>query len=155
VTAAIRLVGRELADPIGAEFRVVADELTYGLDLETAMTNLSNRVGQQDLALLVVAVSIQSKSGGNLAEILSSLAKMIRDRQRMRLKVKALSAEGRFSALALSILPCALFGLLWVIAPSFYGAVWDVVFVKPLLVASSVWMLIGDVIMYRMVKFDI
>jgi tight adherence protein B len=104
---------------------------------------------------LVVPVSIQTKSGGNLAEILSSLAKMIRDRQRMRLKVKALSAEGRFSALALSILPCALFGLLWVIAPSFYGAVWDVVFVKPLLVASSVWMLIGDVIMYRMVKFDI
>jgi tight adherence protein B len=155
VTAAIRLVGRELPDPVGAEFRVVADELTYGLDLETAMTNLSTRVGQQDLALLVVAVSIQSRSGGNLAEILGNLSKVIRDRQRMRLKAKALSAEGRFSALVLSILPFALFGVLWVIAPSFYGAVWDVAFVKPLLIGASLWMLIGDLVMYRMVKFDI
>jgi tight adherence protein B len=155
VTAAIKLVRRELSDPIGSEFGIVADELTYGLDLETAMTNLSRRVGQHDLALLVVAISIQSKSGGNLAEILGSLSKVVRDRQRMRLKAKALSAEGRFSALLLSILPFALFGLLWVIAPSFYGAVWDVGFVKPLLVGASLWMFIGDLIMYRMVKFDI
>jgi tight adherence protein B len=155
VAAAIRLVRRELPDPIGAEFGIVADELTYGLDLETAMTNLTNRVGQPDLALLVVAISIQSKSGGNLAEILGGLSKVVRDRQRMRLKAKALSAEGRFSALVLSILPFALFALLWVIAPSFYGAVWDVAFVKPLLIGASLWMLIGDLVMYRMVKFDI
>jgi tight adherence protein B len=155
VSAAIRLVARELSDPIGTEFRVVADELTYGLDLETAMTNLNNRVGQQDLTLLVVAISIQSRSGGNLAEILSSLSKVIRDRQRMRLKAKALSAEGRFSGLALSILPIALFAVLWVIAPSFYGAVWDVAFVKPLLIGAGLWMFIGDLVMYRMVKFDI
>jgi tight adherence protein B len=155
VSAAIRLVARELSDPIGSEFRVVADELTYGLDLETAMTNLNNRVGQQDLTLLVVAISIQSRSGGNLAEILSSLSKVIRDRQRMRLKAKALSAEGRFSGLALSILPIALFAVLWVIAPSFYGAVWDVAFVKPLLIGAGLWMFIGDLVMYRMVKFDI
>jgi len=155
VTAAIRLVRRELSDPIGTEFGIVADELTYGLDLEAAMTNLSNRVGQQDLALLVVAISIQSRSGGNLAEILGNLSKVIRDRQRMRLKVKALSAEGRFSALVLSILPGALFALLWVIAPSFYGAVWNVAFVKPVLVVACLWMFIGDLVMYRMVKFEI
>ena len=155
VPTAIRLVRRELSDPIGTEFGIVADEMTYGLDLETAMSNLSNRVGQMDLTLLVVAISIQSRSGGNLVEILGSLSKVIRDRQRMRLKAKALSAEGRFSALVLSILPFALFGVLWVIAPSFYGAVWDVAFVKPLLVGASVWMFIGDLVMYRMVKFDI
>jgi tight adherence protein B len=155
VGAAVKLVRREQSDPIGTEFGIVADEMTYGLDLETAMTNLSNRVGQQDLTLLVVAISIQSRSGGNLAEILGSLSKVIRDRQRMRLKAKALSAEGRFSALVLSILPFALFGLLSVIAPSFYGAVWDVWFVKPLLVGASLWMFIGDLVMYRMVKFDI
>ena len=155
VAAAIRLVRRELSDPIGAEFGIVADELTYGLDLETAMNNLGHRVGQPDLALLVVAISIQSKSGGNLAEILGSLAKVIRDRLRMRLKVKALSAEGRFSALVLSILPFALFAVLWVIAPTFYGGVWDVFFVKPLLVGASLWMFVGDLVMYRMVKFEI
>jgi tight adherence protein B len=155
VATAIRSVARELPDPTGTEFGIVADELTYGLDLETAMSNLSARVGQQDLALVVVAVGIQAKSGGNLAEILGGISKVIRDRLRMRLKVKALSAEGRFSALVLSILPFGLFGLLWLIAPHFYGEVWHFAHVKPALVAATMWMIIGDLIMYRMVKFEI
>jgi tight adherence protein B len=155
VSAAIKLVVRELHGPVGAEFAIVADELTYGLDLETAMNNVSTRVGQQDLALVVVAIGIQAKSGGNLAEILSGLSKVIRDRLRMRLKVKALSAEGRFSALLLSILPFALFGLLYVIAPHFYGDVMQYTLVKPVLLGATLWMLIGDMFMYRMVKFEI
>jgi len=155
VGTAIRLVARELPDPTGTEFGMVGDELTYGLDLETAMNNLNTRVGQQDLALVVVAIGIQSKSGGNLAEILGGISKVIRDRLRMRLKVKALSAEGRFSALVLSILPFCLFSLLWVIAPHFYGDVWHYAHVKPILLAATVWMMIGDLIMYRMVKFEI
>jgi tight adherence protein B len=155
VSAAIRMVVRELPDPIGTEFAIAADELTYGLDLETAVHNVSRRVGQQDLALVVVAIGIQAKSGGNLAEILNSISKMIRERLRMRLKVKALSAEARFSAVVLSILPMALFGLLLVIAPHFYGDVWQVSYVKPVLAAAAAWMLIGDVVMYNMVKFEV
>lgn len=155
VSAAIRMVVRELPDPIGTEFAIAADELTYGLDLETAVHNVSTRVGQQDLALVVVAIGIQAKSGGNLAEILNSISKMIRERLRMRLKVKALSAEARFSAVVLSILPFALFGLLLGIAPHFYGDVWQIAIVKPALVAAAAWMLIGDVVMYNMVKFEI
>jgi tight adherence protein B len=73
----------------------------------------------------------------------------------MRLKVKALSAEARFSAMILSILPIALFALLSVIAPNYYGQVWHVAFVKPLLVAGAVWMMLGNIIMYRMVRFEI
>jgi tight adherence protein B len=155
VSAAIRMVVRELPDPIGAEFAIAADEMTYGLDLETAIGNINKRVGQQDLALIVIAIGIQSRSGGNLAELLGGIAKVIRDRLRMRLKVKALSAEGRFSAVLLSILPFALFGLLGVLAPQFYGEIWAVPFVKPVLLAATVWMFIGDVVMYRMVNFDI
>lgn len=155
VSAAIRMVVRELPDPIGAEFAVAADELTYGLDLETAIGNINKRVGQPELALIVIAIGIQAKSGGNLAELLAGIAKVIRDRLRMRLKVKALSAEGRFSAVLLSVLPFALFGLLGVIAPQFYGEIWAMPLVKPILLAATVWMLIGDFVMYRMVNFDI
>jgi tight adherence protein B len=155
VSAAIRMVVRELPDPIGAEFAVAADEMTYGLDLETAIGNINKRVGQPDLALMVIAIGIQAKSGGNLAELLAGIAKVIRDRLRMRLKVKALSAEGRFSAVVLSILPFALFGLLGVLAPQFYGEIWSMPFVKPVLLAATVWMLIGDLVMYRMVNFEI
>ncbi len=155
VQAAIRMVVRELPDPIGSEFSIVADELTYGLDMETAMKNLHRRVGQQDLGLLVAAVGLQGKTGGNLAEILGNLSSVIRDRLRMRLKVRALSAEARFSAMILSILPVALFALLLVISPNYYGAVWDNAITKPLLVGAALWMLLGNVVMFRMVRFDI
>lgn len=155
VQAAIRMVVRELPDPIGSEFSIVADELTYGLDMETAMKNLHRRVVQQDLGLLVAAVGLQGKTGGNLAEILGNLSGVIRDRLRMRLKVKALSAEARFSALILSILPVALFALLWVIAPGYYGVVWDHAITKPLLVGAALWMMFGNIVMYRMVRFEI
>jgi tight adherence protein B len=155
VQAAIRMVVRDMPDPVGTEFGMVADELTYGSDLETAMKSLHRRVGQQDLGLLVAAVGLQGKTGGNLAEILSNLSAVIRDRLRMRLKVRALSAEARFSAIVLSILPIALFVILSVIAPGYYGAIWEHAITKPLLVAAAMWMALGNVVMYRMVRFEI
>jgi tight adherence protein B len=117
--------------------------------------NVSTRVGQADLALLVVAVGIQTKTGGNLAEILTGIAKVIRERSKMRLKARALSAEGRFSALTLTLLPFVVFGMLNLIAPHFYGDVWNVPLVKPILAAAVVWMTLGDLLMYRMVKIDV
>lgn len=155
VSAAIRLVVRELPDPIGGEFSIASDEMTYGLDLERALANVSTRVGQADLALLVVAVGIHSKTGGNLAEILSGIARVIRERAKMRLKARALSAEGRFSALMLTLLPILVFGLLNVIAPHFYGDVWQVPLVKPILIGALIWMALGDLLMYRMVRIEV
>jgi tight adherence protein B len=155
IPVAINTVARQMADPLGGEFSITAGELTYGLDLETALVNLRSRVGQMDLGLVVLAVSIQSKMGGNLAEILSNLSRVIRGRFRLRRKAKALSAEGRFSAVALSIIPALLFGILWVIAPTYYGAVWNEPFVKLVLLGALLWLLIGNIIMYRMVRFAI
>jgi len=155
ILAAIRLVHRELPDPIGSEFGILADEMTYGLDLESAMNNLAARVGQEDLTLVVVAIGIQSSAGGNLAEILRGISLVVRERLKMRLKVKAMSAEGRFSAALLTTLPFALFGILWLIAPHFYGEVWDQPFVKPVLFLAALWLAVGNVVMYRMVRFRI
>jgi tight adherence protein B len=73
----------------------------------------------------------------------------------MRLKVKAMSAEGRLSAFVLSILPLGLFAILWVIAPHFYGEIWDVPLVKPILLAAAAWLVIGNLVMYRLVRFEI
>ena len=155
ILAAIRLVRRELPDPIGCEFGILADEMTYGLDLESAMNNLAARVGQEDLTLVVIATGIQSSSGGNLAEILGEISHVVRERLKMRLKVKAMSAEGRYSAAMLTMLPFALFGVLWLIAPHFYGEVWDRPFVKPVLFLATLWLVVGNVVMYRMVRFRI
>jgi tight adherence protein B len=155
IPVAIHTVARQMADPLGGEFAITAGELTYGLDLETALVNLRSRVGQIDLGLVVLAVSIQSKMGGNLAEILSNLSRVIRGRFRLRRKAKALSAEGRFSAVALSIIPIMLFGILSIIAPTYYGLIWNEPIVKPALLGAGVWLVIGNVIMYRMVRFPV
>jgi tight adherence protein B len=155
VPVAITTVGRQMPDPVGTEFAITASELTYGQDLETAMINLRSRVGQADLSLVVVAVSIQATLGGNLAEILSNISRVIRGRFKLRRKAKALSAEGRYSAIFLSILPLALFGVLWVVAPTFYGQIWDEPVTKPVLGGALCWMMIGDFMMYRMVRSTI
>ena len=84
VPIAVAMVAREMPDPIGTEFGILADEVTYGADLETAMRNLYFRVGQDDLPLFVTAVAIQGTTGGNLGEILQNLSTVIRQRFKMR-----------------------------------------------------------------------
>ncbi len=112
VPIAITMVGKEMPDPIGSEFGIVSDEMTYGSDLETAMRNLYFRVGTDDLPLFVTAVAIQRSTGGNLGEILENLSSVIRDRFKMRRKIRALAAEGRASALILSSLPIGMFAII-------------------------------------------
>ncbi|MBN9547538.1 MAG: type II secretion system F family protein, partial [Alphaproteobacteria bacterium] len=120
VPVAIAMVSREMADPIGTEFGVVADEVTYGSDLVSALNNLFDRVGHEDLPLFVTAVSIQSSSGGNLREILDGLSATIRDRGKLRRKVRAISTEGRMSAYILTAVPALLFTAIMVLMPQFY-----------------------------------
>jgi tight adherence protein B len=153
IPTALSTVAREAPDPVGSEFGMAFDEVTYGLDVETAMANMRARVGQGDLALLVVAVSLQSKTGGNLAEILASLSNVLRERFRMQRKVRALSAEGRFSAIGLSVLPFFVGSAIFMTAPTFYTAVWDDPLFMPVMIISGLLLLIGDYIMYRMVRF--
>jgi tight adherence protein B len=155
VPIAINMVAREMGDPIGSEFGIVADEITYGADLETAMRNLYYRIGQDDLPLFVTAVAIQSSTGGNLGEILENLSAVIRDRFKMRRKIRALAAEGRASALILSSLPIGMFFVINLTTPNFYAEVWNEDITKIALTIAGVWMGIGNLIMYRMVNFRI
>ncbi len=155
VPIAITMVSREMSDPIGSEFGIVSDEITYGADLETAMRNLYFRVGQDDLPLFVTAVGIQSSTGGNLGEILHNLSSVIRQRFKMRRKVRALAAEGRASAMILSALPIGMFAIVQVISPDFYGSVWQYSLTHYALGAAACWMLLGNFLMYRMVNFKI
>jgi tight adherence protein B len=155
IPVAIAMVGREMPDPIGGEFGMIADEVTYGADMETAMRSLYHRVGQDDLPLFVTAVAIQGSTGGNLGEILQNLSSVIRLRFKMRRKIRALAAEGRFSALLLSGLPIGMFFILKAIAPDYYGKIWHEDMTKVGLVLGGAWMLFGNFIMYRLVNFRI
>ena len=155
VPIAITMVGREMPDPIGSEFGIVSDEITYGADLETAMRNLYARIGSDDLPLFVTAVAIQGSTGGNLGEILENLSGVIRQRFKMRRKIRALAAEGRASAMILSALPIGMFIVIQFIAPDFYGSVWHEHLTKVLLVSAAGWMSVGNLIMFKMVNFKI
>ena len=122
-TSAVALVAREMPDPVGTEFGMLADEIGFGLDIRSALDNLYRRVGQADLLFLTVSVSIQVQTGGNLGEILSRLSRMMRNRANMRLKIRALSAEGRASAVTLSAFPFVLLFIINLISPTYYGAI--------------------------------
>jgi len=155
VPIAISTVAREMPDPVGSEFGIVSDEITYGADLETAIRDLFFRVGSEDLPLFVTAVAIQTSTGGNLAEILENLSDVIRQRFKMRRKIKALAAEGRASALILSSLPLAIFAGIQFLVPEFYASVWHESLTKICLTLAGCWMGVGNIIMYRLVNFKI
>jgi tight adherence protein B len=155
VPIAISMVSREMRDPIGSEFGILADEITYGSDLETGLRNLYFRVGQDDLPLFVTAVAIQGTTGGNLGEILQNLSTVIRERFKMRRKIRALASEARASALILSSLPIMIFAAIQIVTPEFYASVWDEDITKKTLAMAGAWMMVGNFIMYRLVNFKI
>lgn len=120
VASAIELLTEEMEDPIGSEFGLLADEVAYGADLTTALDAMAERWDLDDIRMFVVSISVQSETGGNLAEILDNLSKVIRERASLYLKVRALSSEGRMTGWLLTALPVIAFVMLFLINPPFY-----------------------------------
>ena len=154
-SSAIELVAREMRDPIGTELGITADEMTFGQDVVTAVSNLYRRVGQEDLVFLAIAVSVQSQTGGNLADVLARLATLMRERVTMRLKIKALSAEGRLSGWFLSAMPFILFGAIQLVATDYFGGLKGSPFLVPALVYGLTSLLLANIAIYRMVHFKV
>ena len=153
VPVAVAMVAREMPDPIGTEFGMVADEVTYGSDMVTALQNLFQRVGHEDLPLFVTAVAIQSQSGGNLREILDGLSQVIRERGKLRRKVRSISTEGRMSAYILTAVPALLACAMMVLMPDMYLSVIDEPMTWYMLAGTLVWLVLGNAIMFRMANF--
>ena len=125
IASALDLLTVEMPDPIGSEFGMVIDEVTYGADLRDALQSMADRWDMDDIRMFVVSLSVQSETGGNLAEILENLSGVIRDRASMMMKVRALSSEGRMTATMLTGLPVFAFVMLFIFNPSFYLDVAD------------------------------
>ena len=155
VPTAVSLVGREMPDPIGSEFGLAADEISYGSSLEEAVRKLAERTRQPDVELFAATVRLQAKTGGNLASLLKVNAATVRARQKMRLKVQAASSEGRASALILTAAPFLVMGAMYVITPSFYGDVIDEKLVQYGLAGCLLWMAIGNLVMRKMINFKV
>jgi len=155
IAAALDLLTVEMPDPIGSQFGIVVDEVTYGADLRDALTAMADRWDLDDMRMFVVSLSVQNETGGNLAEILENLSQVIRERASMMLKVRALSSEGRMTATMLTALPVVAFTLLFLGNPRFYLDVADDPAFLPGFVILFVMYLIGFFAIRRMVDLKV
>lgn len=150
LSSSIEVVAKEMPDPLGTEFGLAFDEISFGKEVPEAVQELADRVPVADLKYFAVAVQIHYESGGNLAEILNGLSNVIRDRFRMFRKVKALTTEGRLSAWFLSVFPFALILLIQMVKPDYYSQVYDYPYFPHMVVATIVLLFI-NIIMMRMI----
>lgn len=155
LSVTVASVARDMPDPIGTEFGLIADQVSYGDDLVTAFRELAERVGVEDVHYLAASVAIQHGTGGDLARVLDVLSRVVRNRMAMRRRIHAISSEGRLSAWFLTALPVLIFGVTSMTSPDYYGGVAaDPLFV-PMMVAILVLVVLNALILRRLVTFRI
>lgn len=155
VPTAVALVGREMSDPIGSEFGMAADEIAYGATLEQAVQRMAERCQHLDVDLFAATVRLQERAGGNLTGLLKLNANTVRERHKMRLKIKAASSEGRVSAMILTCAPIAAATFIHMTSPHFYGEVIHEPFIQVGLTGLGVWMLLGNLVIRKMINMRI
>jgi len=153
--SALQMVGDEMPNPIASEFRIVFDEINYGISAQEALTNLTTRVPSTDLSYFVIAVLIQRETGGNLAELLGNISALIRARLKLLGAVRVLSAEGRLSAWILTILPFALAFALQIINPKFLSVLWIEPMGQKMVGVAMCMMAVGIFAMWRIIKIRV
>ena len=155
VPTSVSLVAREMSDPIGSEFGIMNDEMTYGTDIDIAVRNMVRRVGAEELNLLAISLSVQKGTGGNLGEILSNLADVLRGRSLLKQKIRAISAEGRMTSWVMLLFPFGLYFMISAIAPTYFDPLWESGYGTHFVVGGFVMLLFGMAILRRIVNFEI
>jgi len=155
LVAAMGSVARECADPLGCEFKACFEEQNYGLEMKTALDNLTNRVPLQDLRIVSTAIMIQKESGGNLAEVLDKTSHVIRERFRLKRQVGVHTAQGRMTGWVLTLLPVFLGVAMYFVNPKMMSILWtDPTGIK-LLWASLGMLVVGGLIIRNIVNMDV
>jgi tight adherence protein B len=154
-SSAINVVATEMPDPIGTEFGLIADEATYGMDITESLERMAMRADIQDMKFLAVAVAIQAKSGGNLAEVLDGLSKVIRARFKLFRRVRAITAEARWSGWFLSAFPVLALVMVQLIRPDYYDDVKGTALYTPAAIAVGVMLVVNIFFMRMMVNIKV
>ena len=155
VTETLGVVSHELPGPVGEEFKLVTERIKIGKTMEDALQNTADRLNMPEFQFFCITLAIQRETGGNLAETLSNLADVLRKRQQMKLKIRAMSSESKASAYIVGALPFVVFVLLWTVNPAYIGRFFED---DRLIIAGLgglTWMSIGAFIMAKMVSFEI
>lgn len=153
--ASVGMVADELPNPLGGEFRLAYDEISYGVSMSDALLNMVSRVPVEDLRYFVIAVLIQREAGGNLAEILGNISGIIRERLKLLGKVRVLSAEGRLSAWILGLLPFVVLAVISLLNPGFANVFFDDPAGQQIAIVGLVMMGFGIAWMRKIVRIHV
>lgn len=154
-TSAMKLAADEFGDPLGTEFQETLDEINFGVSVPEALKGLTERVDCSEVKYFVIAVIIQRETGGNLAELIESLAHIIRERFKFEGKVRILTAEGKLSAVILVALPILIGVWLQISNPDFLGPLWTDPIGHIMLAGAAILLVIGMFVMKQMVKIEV
>lgn len=152
---AMKMVGDEMREPIADEFRTTFDEVNFGISMNDALMNMATRVPSTDLRYFVIAVMIQRETGGNLAELLDNISKIVRDRIKLLGQIRVLSAEGKMSAWVLGLLPFAAAFMIQVTNPSFLKILYTDPAGRKMVATALVMMVLGAFAMRRIIKIRV
>ena len=155
VSSALEMVGQEVADPVGSEFRTVYEEQALGLPLKEAMLNLVQRVPTQDVRFLATAIVLQKETGGNLAEILDKTAIVMRERTRLRGQLRVYTAQGRATGWLLCSLPFIMFFLISFVNPGYEKTLFTDPLGIHLVYAGLVMMAVGILVIRKIIDIRV
>ena len=151
----LKMVADEFDDPIGTEFKKVFDEINFGVGVTDALFNLTERVDCPDLKFFVVSVIIQRETGGNLAEVLSKIAHLIRERFKLNGRVRVLAAEGKLSAVTLIALPFLMAFYMLIVNPDYLKLLFVDHIGRVMVVSAICMMILGSLVMKKMVAIKV
>lgn len=155
ISETIAAIGQEMIDPVGIEFRRITDSVKLGQTLEEALWDTAQRLDTPEFKFFVISLSVQRETGGNLAETLDNLGDILRRRQQMQLKIKAMSSEARASAYIIGSLPFVMFGIIMLMSPDYALILFTDYRGMIMTGIGLATMLMGAFVMAKMVKFDI
>jgi tight adherence protein B len=151
----ISMAAEEFDDPLGPEFAEMLEEINFGISVPEALKNLTHRVECEELKYFVMGVILQRETGGNLAELIQTLANLIREKFKFEGKVRTLSAEGKLSAIILAALPFLVGGWIWISNPKYLEPLLAEPFGRVLLLFAVIMMIFGIMVMKRMVSIKV
>jgi tight adherence protein B len=154
-SVALEMVHREFSDPLASEFRRAFEEQNLGQPLDIVLRKLSQRVDSMDVQFFVSAVLLQKRTGGNLAELLDKLAQLIRERFKLRARIRAVSAQGLMSGRILASIPAAVAALMFVVNPQYARFFVDDPTGHTLLAAGLGLQLVGYLIIKKIVTIEV
>ena len=155
VSEAMKIISTELGAPVGPEFLEVVEGQRIGISIDQGIERMFERMPLSEVNFLAIVMTIQSKTGGNLSEALGNLSRVLRDRKKMKMKIRSVSQEAKSSAAIIGSLPFVIMGALTMLNPNYMNPLFETSLGNVLLVGSATWMTTGVLVMRKMISFEI